>query len=113
MKSKFAKVRSMAGLFLEALMLVFLFAYAQGDLAAERSEAAGEPLSEMVLNCAIAVPTSSVSQAFHSTPPQIPFQDQVILPAGLQGICVALSRALYISRFERDTFYIASADAIP
>jgi hypothetical protein len=113
MKSKFAKARSMAGLFLEALMLVFLFAYAQADLAPERSEAAGEPLSGMVLSCAIAVPSSSVSQAFHSTPHQVPADDQVMLPAGLHGICVALSRALYISRFERDTFYIASADAIP
>jgi hypothetical protein len=112
MKSKFAKARSMAGLFLEALMLVFLFAYAQADLAPERSEAAGEPLSGMVLSCAIAVPSSSISQAFHSTPQQIPADDQVLLP-GLRGICMALSRALYISRFERDTFYIASADAIP
>src|SRR5262245_21596668 len=102
MKSKFAKARSMAGLFLEALMLVFLFAYAQADLAPERSEAASEPLSGMVLSCAIAVPSSSVSQAFQSTPHQIPDHAQVVIPSGLGGICVALSRALYISRFERD-----------
>ena len=103
----------MAGLFLEALMLVFLFAYAQADLAAEPSETAGEPLNGVVLSCAITVPTSSISQAFHSTPHQLPEDVRLVMPASLQGICVALSRALYISRFERDTFYIASADAIP
>jgi len=103
----------MAGLFLEALMLVFLFAYAQADLAPERSESSREPLSGMVLSCAIAVPSSSVSQAFHSTPQQVPDHEQVVVPTALGGICMALSRALYISRFERDTFYIASADAIP
>lgn len=103
----------MTGLFLEALMLVFLFAYVHGDPAAVRSEETHEPVSEMVLSCAITVPATSVSQAFLSTLRQVPDHDLVVLPAGLRGICIALSRALYISRFERDTFYIASADAIP
>jgi hypothetical protein len=116
MKNKFAKVRSIAGLFLEALMIVFIFAYSNGDFVTsnDSSSEEGKPLKGVVLSYTMALTSLPATQTFYILPKnQIPEPLTFSLPIDVHGICVALSDALSVNQFERNTFYIASADNIP
>ena len=114
MKRKLAKVRSIASLFLEVLMLVFIFTCANVSFTSTDTSKDSEPFKGFVLRNTIALSNSSASQAFYIlTKNQIQDNDTFSLPVDLHGECIALSAALSISQFERNTFYIASADNIP
>ena len=69
MMSKFEKVRSVAGLFLEVLMFVFIFAYANGNfVASDTTPHEGEPLKSIVLSYTISIANQSASQVFSAIP---------------------------------------------
>jgi hypothetical protein len=115
MKNKFAAARSTASLFLEALMLVFIFAYANGDFEAsdEVYDHHREPLKGVVLSYTMALSAHSVSQPLDIVKHLVPAIKVSFSRIDLYGVCVALSKARYASHAERSTFYIASADNIP
>lgn len=115
MKNKFAKVRSTAGLFLEVLMLVFIFAYANGNFEAH-AEAGHEkpPLKSVVLSYSMALSVHSLSLPFHSiSKNQIPAIKILFAPIDFHAHSALLSKSLQVSPSERNVFYIASADNIP
>jgi hypothetical protein len=115
MKNKFAKVRSTAGLFLEALMLVFIFAYANGNFEARAStDSEQPPLKSVVLSYSMAISAHSLSLPFDNISKNQVSPIKVLFASiDLHGTCVTLSKSLRVGSSERNTFYIASADNIP
>jgi hypothetical protein len=115
MNKKIARIRATAGFFLEALMLVFIFAYANGNFVVNGAahDMDHEPLKGVVLSYTMALSAHSVLQP--SDIPRNPITAVKVFFSTIDfhGICVALSKALSVSQSERNTFYIASADNIP
>lgn len=115
MKNKFAKVRSTAGLFLEVLMLIFIFAYANGNFEARSAhDNEQQPLKSVVLSYSMALSAHSPSLPFdNNSKNQIPPIKVFFSSIDLHGTCVTLSKSFRVSSSERNIFYIASADNIP
>ncbi len=115
MKNKFAKVRSMAGLFLEVLMLIFIFAYANGNFEAHAEKDSGQaPLKSVVLSYSMALSVHSLSlPSDNISKNQVPAIRVLFAAIDFHGASATLNKSLYVGSSERNTFYIASADNIP
>src|SRR5688572_4655842 len=115
MENKFAAVRSVAGLFLEALMLVFIFAYANGDFEVngEAHHQGSEPLKGVVLSYTMAISTHSVSHPWDIVKHLVSAIKIPFARVDCYSVSVALRKAWCASHVERNTFYVASADNIP
>lgn len=114
MKRDLAKIRSIASLFLEVLMLVFIFAYVDenvetSDTSDKENSSAGIVLKDIVARPATSLFHPSLTFSKH----QIQRCDLFSLPAAVHGGCLAIKEALSVGQFERNTFYIASADNVP
>ena len=115
MKSKLEKVRSIAGLFLEALMFVFIFAYANGNfVASDTTPDEDQPLKSIVLSYTISIANQSSPDVFQTIPKLIIhsiFSFASIVD--FHDTRSAFSEALGVNTFERNPFYIIPADHIP
>lgn len=115
MKSKFEKVRSLAGLFLEVLMFVFIFAYSNGNFVASSTVPdEDEPLKSIVLSYTISIASQSPPQFFYTLPKAL--NSSIFSFAStidFHDTCSALGAALTVGSFERNIFYIISSDNIP
>jgi hypothetical protein len=115
MKNKFAKVRSIAGLFLEVLMLVFIFAYANGNFEAHAdADTQQAPLKSVVLSYSMALSVHSPSLPVDNiSKHQIPAIKVVFASVDFHGTATTINKWLRVGSSERNTFYITSADNIP
>lgn len=115
MKSKPVKVRSVAGLFLEILMFVFIFAYANGDFVGSDNPTGNDkPLKNSVLSYSLSISVTPTTDMFVALPKSF---GQVICSFtptfDFHDISLAFNRALSVSLFERNPFYIISMDHVP
>src|SRR5262245_48471320 len=109
MKSDFAKVRPIVGLFLEALMLVFIFVYSHGDFAHQQSDTSDNPPLASILSFhEIVLRSNWSSQSVDHVLSKSQFFFGLFPPPtmDLPGSVLALSDALSISYFERNIFYV-------
>jgi hypothetical protein len=115
MKSKLEKLRSIAGLFLEALMFVFIFAYANGNfVASDTTRDEDQPLKSIVLSYTISIANQTSPQVFHTIPKLIASSMFYFASTiNFHNTTSAFSEALAVNTFERKSFYIISADHIP
>jgi hypothetical protein len=115
MKMDLAKVKPMAGLFFEALMLVFIIAYAQSDFDAADTHADASPLKSLTALHQVAFRSNIASESFFEVTCRTPIHLVVTsaLLIDLPGRRLALSDALLINPFERNHFYTLSTDNAP
>lgn len=114
MKGYLVNIRPFAGLFLEALMLVFVFAYSQGDWMQqiERKETPAKGVASLQ---EILLRNTPPSQALH---PILSLQHVATAsfpqPANdLASKALALNKALDVVQFERNVFYVNDAFNAP
>lgn len=108
MKMDIAKVKPVAGFFLEGLMLIFIFVYAQSDFTSIDTEDE-LPLKSMMSLHQVAFMSnpSSGSIVKHFSRPLLPSGELTTLPPiDLSGLEIRLSDALSISQSERNNFYV-------
>jgi hypothetical protein len=115
MKSDLAKFRPMAGLFLESLMLVFIFVYSQGAFAQQPTDTGDMPMKSVLSFHEITLRSHYSSQACDHLLAKFPVSTSLFPPFAIDLPCtaIALSDALSVGHFERNTFYITSADNAP
>lgn len=114
MKMDIIKVKPAAGFFLEGLMLIFIFVYAQSDFTAEHTQDEVPLKSLMSLQqvAFISNPTSGTVSASISRHELS--AGEVMLPAvDVPGLEIGSSDALSISQFERNDFYVLLTDHAP
>jgi hypothetical protein len=115
MKMDIAKVKPVAGFFLEGLMLVFIFVYAQSDFTSKDTEDE-LPLKSMTSFNQLAFIGNPSSGAFfkHFSRHQLPSGELTILaPIDVPGLEIGLSDALSVSHSERNNFYVLLTDHAP
>lgn len=115
MKMDIIKVKPAAGFFLEGLMLIFIFVYAQSDFTAEHAQDEVPPLKSLMSLQQVAFignPTSGTVSASISRHELS--AGEVMLPAiDVPGLEIGSSDALSISQFERNDFYVLLTDHAP
>jgi hypothetical protein len=115
MKSDIAKYKPVAGLFLEALMLVFIFVYSQGALVQQSTDTDDVPLKSVLSFHEITLRNHFSSHACDQVLSKFPISPGLFPPFArdLSGAALALSKALAVSHFERSIFYVTATDNAP
>lgn len=115
MKGDIAKYKPVAGLFLEALMLVFIFVYSQGALAQQPSDTDDMPMKSMLSFHEITLRNHFSSHACDQVLSKFPISSGLFPPyvRDLSSAALALSKALAVSHFERSIFYVTATDNAP
>lgn len=110
-----AKVKALAGLFLEGLMLVFIFVCSQSDFTVKTACENQEPLDKMSSFHAVALRTSICTESiFHTFSRQAVASGNFIIRfIDTPALKLALSDALLISTYERNSFYVLLRDNAP
>jgi hypothetical protein len=115
MKTGLANLKPWAGLFCEALMLIFIFIYAHTDVSGDAhskmssSTKADACMQQMTFRASIT--TESVYQVL----PRISYASLIknFSPIDLAGLKVSLCKALAVGHFERNYFYNQLTDNAP
>lgn len=115
MKSDIAKYKPVAGLFLEALMLVFIFVYSQGALSQQPTDTGDMPLKSVLSFHEITLRNHFSSHPCDQVLSKFPIAAGLFPPFArdLSGAALALSKALTVSHFERSIFYVTATDNAP
>jgi hypothetical protein len=115
MKSDIAKYKPVAGLFLEALMLVFIFVYSQGALSQQPTDTGDMPLKSVLSFHEITLRNHFSSHACDQVLSKFQITAGLFPPYArdLSGAALALSKALTVSHFERSIFYVTATDNAP
>jgi hypothetical protein len=116
MKMEVAKVKSLAGLFLEGLMLIFIFVCSQSDFTANDNGNREDPLGKLTSFHQVAFRTTTlcIASIFHTFSRHAAASGEYIISfIDPQGIKLALSDALWISLSERNNFYVLLRDNAP
>jgi hypothetical protein len=115
MKMDAAKIKALAGLFLEGLMLVFIFVCSQSDFAVNNASKQEEPFDKMSSFHAVALRTSICTESIFHTFSRHAFTSGnfTIRFIDTPAIKLALSEALLISTYERNSFYVLLRDNAP
>ncbi|HYG21063.1 MAG TPA: hypothetical protein VD816_19135 [Ohtaekwangia sp.] len=105
----------MAGLFFEALMLVFIITYAQSDFHMADTREDSSPLKSLTALHQVVFRSNITSESCFEVTCRTPIHPIAIstLQIDLPGRRLALSDALLISPFERNHFYTLSTDNAP
>ena len=111
-----AKVKSLAGLFLEGLMLIFIFVCSQTDFTAKEYGDREDPLGKLTSFHQVAFRTTtlcteSIFQAFSRH--IVASGEYFISFVDPRGLTLAMSDALSISLSERNNFYVLLRDNAP
>lgn len=96
-------------------MFVFIFAYANGNfVASDTTHDEDQPLKSIVLSYTISIANQSSPHVFETMPKLISYSIFSFASAvDFHDTRSAFSEALGINTFERNPFYILSADHIP
>ncbi len=110
-------MKPIVSLFLEGLMLVFIFVYSQSNIGPDKQDVADSPLKGMVSLHEIMLRSGWSSD---DTDGKIITQQPSLLSSVFPPATtdtprelIAMSDALFISSFERNTFYIHAAYNVP
>lgn len=116
MKMDVAKVKALAGLFLEGLMLVFIFVCSQSDFTAQTACENEAPLDKTSsFHTAVALRTSICTESIYHTfsKSAIASTNVVIRFIDTPALKLTLSDALLINTYERNSFYVLLRDNAP
>ncbi|HEY9048393.1 MAG TPA: hypothetical protein VIN08_20940 [Ohtaekwangia sp.] len=116
MKSEMEKMKPIVSLFLEGLMLVFIFVYSQSSINPETQDAKDSPLKGIVSLHEVAVRSGWSSDNDSKIITQQPSLLAYIFPpvtTDAPRVLLTMSDALSVSSFERNTFYIHAAYNVP
>ncbi len=116
MKMDVAKVKALAGLFLEGLMLVFIFVCSQSEFSDKTVSKNHEPFDNKMSSFhAVALRTSICTESiFHSFSRQAVASGNFIIRfIDTPVLKLTLSDALLISTYERNSFYVLLRDNAP
>lgn len=115
MKADFTKIKPIAGLFLEALMLVFIFVYSHAEVPSSTSPSKDSPLTSALTSLEIVLRNNESSSGFNQVlPHSLVFMG--LFPSSnynLPGIKLAWSSALCTHRFIQSNFYLVAAEHVP
>lgn len=115
MKMGVARVKALAGLFLEGLMLVFIFVCSQADFTAENTADADEPAGKFSYFHQVAVRTTLYTESgFHTFSRNAIAVGEFIIPIiKIPALKQVVDQALLISPYERNSFYVLLRDKAP
>lgn len=116
MKMEVAKVKSLTGLFLEGLMLIFIFVCSQTDFTAKDSGDRDDPMGKLTSFHQVAFRTNTLctESIFHAfSRHAVASREYIISFIDPQSLKLALSDALWISLSERNNFYVLLRDNAP
>ena len=115
MNAELAKVKPIAGLFLEGLMLVFIFVCIHADFSNGKIIEEEFPIHDLTSLHQVAFRSNVASETLHQLiAKHLLTYTQLTLPAvDFQKLKLTLSNALTISPFERNNFYVLLRDSAP
>jgi hypothetical protein len=116
MKSEMEKMKPIVGLFLEGLMLVFIFVYSHNTLAVDTQDTHDSPLKNRFSFHEVVIRSGWSSESLSKVAPYLPTILSTIFPPvsiDKASTSIAMCDALSVNSFERNTFYVIAADNVP
>jgi hypothetical protein len=116
MKSEMEKMKPIVGLFLEGLMLVFIFVYSHNTLTADTQDTHDSPLKNGFSLHEVVIRSGWSSESLSKVIPHLPTILSTIFPPVSRdkaSTSIAMCDALSVNSFERNTFYIIASDNVP